>query len=59
MCLQSKGHFPKEENTLKTLLEKLTSIEEARSRLETDIADKLSQIRYLIIKAEDARIADL
>ncbi|CAH1163467.1 unnamed protein product [Phaedon cochleariae] len=40
-------------------MDKLTEIQNARVRLEADIADKLAQIRNLIIKAEDSRINDL
>ncbi|KAJ8947860.1 hypothetical protein NQ318_010006 [Aromia moschata] len=56
--LESKASFPKEEENLSLLMEKLNSIEEARLKLGTDVADQLEQIRNLIVMAED-RICDL
>ncbi|KAL3287516.1 hypothetical protein HHI36_001985 [Cryptolaemus montrouzieri] len=57
--LQSKANFPGEEKLIKELIEKLSDIQDARLRLGTDVADRLGQIRTLIIKAEDARLNDL
>nr|CAH7736700.1 unnamed protein product [Callosobruchus chinensis] len=56
--LESQANFPLQESRLKALLERLTSIQEARSKLTTDVADRLSQIKFLVIKAEDSRILD-
>ncbi|KAK9872406.1 hypothetical protein WA026_017865 [Henosepilachna vigintioctopunctata] len=57
--LESKAHFPLEEKSLKELIEKLSEIQEARLRLGTDVADRLGQVRSLIIRAEDARLNDI
>nr|XP_023024753.1 Bardet-Biedl syndrome 2 protein homolog [Leptinotarsa decemlineata] len=57
--LESKASFPEEENNLKLLLEKLIEIQDASARLNTDVADRLTQIRTLIIQAEDSRLNDL
>ncbi|KAF7277987.1 hypothetical protein GWI33_008983 [Rhynchophorus ferrugineus] len=57
--LESRASFPKEEEKLKCLMQKLSDIQEARLKLDTDIADRLSQIRNLIIRAEDSRINDI
>lgn len=40
-------------------MENLSEIQNARLRLDTDVADSLGQIRTLIIKAEDSRLNDL
>lgn len=40
-------------------MNKLSEIQDARLRLDTDVADRLSQIRTLVIKAEDSRLNDL
>lgn len=56
MCTQSTASFPEDETKLKELMESLTEIQDARLRLGTDVADRLGQIRGLIIKAEDSRI---
>lgn len=40
-------------------MEKLTDIQDAQLKLGTDVADRLGQIRNLIIKAEDSRMNDL
>jgi len=40
-------------------MQKLSDIQEARLRLDTDVADRLSQIRNLIIRAEDSRVNDM
>lgn len=40
-------------------MEKLTEIQDARVRLDSDVADKLNQIRALIVKAEDSRLVNL
>lgn len=37
-------------------MEKLTEIQEARMQLSTDVADRLRQIRELVVRAEDSRI---
>ncbi|KAJ8925470.1 hypothetical protein NQ315_009304 [Exocentrus adspersus] len=57
--LESKASFPNEEENLKMLMEKLTSIQDARIRLSTDVADRLGQIRHFIIKAEDSRLNNI
>ncbi|KAB0804754.1 hypothetical protein PPYR_01724 [Photinus pyralis] len=54
--LQSKACFPEEEKKLITLMEVLSEIQDSRLRLGTDIADKLGQIRNLVVRAEDSRI---
>lgn len=40
-------------------MEKLTDIEDARLRLGTDVADRLGQIRSLVVRAEDNRLNDM
>lgn len=40
-------------------MERLNEIQEARLQLTTDVADKLGQIRELIVRVEDSRINDL
>jgi Bardet-Biedl syndrome 2 protein len=40
-------------------MEKLTEIQDARLRLGTDVADRLGQIRALVIRAEDSRLNDI
>lgn len=40
-------------------MERLQEIQDSRLQLSTDVADKLGQIRELIVRAEDARINDL
>jgi hypothetical protein len=40
-------------------MEKLTEIQDARLRLGTDVADRLGQIRALVIRAEDSRLNDM
>ncbi|KAG5882213.1 hypothetical protein JTB14_024725 [Gonioctena quinquepunctata] len=57
--LESKASFPEEEENLKILLNKLTEMQDAGVRLDTDVADKLAQIRTLVIQAEDSRLNDL
>ncbi|XP_045482156.1 Bardet-Biedl syndrome 2 protein-like [Harmonia axyridis] len=57
--LESKAHFPQEEKQVSELIMKLSEIQEARMRLGTDVADRLGQVRTLVIKAEDARINDV
>ncbi|CAG9855973.1 unnamed protein product [Phyllotreta striolata] len=57
--LDSKSSFPQEEQKLKELLIKLNDVQETKLRLETDVADRMSQIRALIIQAEDSRINDI
>ncbi|KAL1501189.1 hypothetical protein ABEB36_006566 [Hypothenemus hampei] len=57
--LESKANFPKEEENLKLLMQKLSDIQEARLKLDTDVADKFGQIRNLVVAAEDFRINDL
>lgn len=37
-------------------MENLKNIQDARLRLTTDVADRLGQIRGLIVKAEDSRL---
>lgn len=60
MCLfQSTAYFPEEEEILKHLVEKVSEIQNARVRLDTDIAEKITLIRTLILKAEDNRLFDL
>ncbi|KAF5291934.1 hypothetical protein FQA39_LY14166 [Lamprigera yunnana] len=54
--LQSKACFPREEKKVEELMAVLSDIQESRLRLGTDIADKLGQIRNLVIKAEDSRV---
>ncbi|CAG9764410.1 unnamed protein product [Ceutorhynchus assimilis] len=57
--LESKASFVQEESNLKHLMQKLSDIQEARLKLDTDVADRLGQIRNLIIRAEDSRINDV
>lgn len=38
---------------------KLSEIQETRMRLGNDVADRLGQVRTLVIQAEDARINDM
>ncbi|XP_066249120.1 Bardet-Biedl syndrome 2 protein-like [Euwallacea similis] len=57
--LESRASFPEEEANLKELMQKLSDIQEARLRLDTDVADRLGQIRSLIVRAEDARVNDV
>ncbi|KAK4885882.1 hypothetical protein RN001_002153 [Aquatica leii] len=57
--LQSTACFPEDEKRLEELMGTLSDIQESRLRLGTDIADKLGQIRNLVIKAEDSRVNDL
>ncbi|CAH1100216.1 unnamed protein product [Psylliodes chrysocephalus] len=57
--LESKSSFSQEEEKIKEHMSKLSEIQDTRLRLETDIADRMSQIRSLIIQAEDSRINDL
>ncbi|KAJ8927775.1 hypothetical protein NQ314_019724 [Rhamnusium bicolor] len=57
--IKSKASFPSDEENLKILMEKLTDIQDAQLRLGTDIADRLGQIRSLVIKAEDSRLNDI
>lgn len=40
-------------------MQKLSDIQEARLKLDTDVADRLGQIRNLIIRAEDSRVNDM
>lgn len=40
-------------------MQKLGQIQEARLQLNTDIADRLGQIRENIVRAEDSRLNDL
>lgn len=40
-------------------MQKLSDIQEARLKLDTDVADQLGRIRNLIIRAEDCRINDM
>lgn len=54
--IKSKASFPEEENLLRTNMEKLTEIQEARMQLSTDVADSLRQIRELVVRAEDSRL---
>ncbi|XP_022913757.2 BBSome complex member BBS2-like [Onthophagus taurus] len=54
--LEVNACFVKEENNLKDLVEKLNKIQETRIKLGADIADRLTLIRELIIRAEDSRI---
>ncbi|XP_044745857.1 Bardet-Biedl syndrome 2 protein-like [Coccinella septempunctata] len=54
--LESKAHFPEEEEQVKELILRLSEIQETRMKLGTDVADRLGQVRTLVIKAEDARI---
>lgn len=56
---QSTAHFPEQEENIKELVEKINGIQDARIRLDADLADKVSIIRTLIIKAEDAFLFDL
>lgn len=39
-------------------MQKLTEIQEAKLQLSTDVADRLMQIRELVIRAEDSRLND-
>lgn len=48
--------FLGEEDKLKEYMGKLEEIQEARVRLDADVADKLRQIRELVIRVEDCRI---
>ncbi|XP_048518125.1 Bardet-Biedl syndrome 2 protein homolog, partial [Dendroctonus ponderosae] len=57
--LQSRASFEQEEDNLKQLMQKLSDIQEARLKLDTDVADQLGRIRNLIIRAEDCRINDI
>ncbi|XP_019881742.1 Bardet-Biedl syndrome 2 protein [Aethina tumida] len=57
--LESTANYPSEEENLRNLMEKLQEIQDARLRLGTDIADRLGQIRTLVIRAEDARLNDI
>ncbi|XP_017768164.1 PREDICTED: Bardet-Biedl syndrome 2 protein-like [Nicrophorus vespilloides] len=54
--LETKVNLPKEEEKIRIYMEKLTQIQEARMRLGTDVADRLGQIRGLIVRAEDSRV---
>ncbi|CAG9836787.1 unnamed protein product [Diabrotica balteata] len=57
--LESSASFPQEEEKVSTLMGKLQDIQNARLRLETDVADRTSQIRALIVQADDCRINNL
>ncbi|CAH0550808.1 unnamed protein product [Brassicogethes aeneus] len=57
--LESKANFPSEEENIQNFMKKLQEIQDARLRLGTDVADRLGQIRTLVIRAEDARLNDL
>ncbi|XP_050293438.1 Bardet-Biedl syndrome 2 protein-like [Anthonomus grandis grandis] len=57
--LQSKASFPRDEANLKNLMLTLSEIQEARLKLGTDVADRLAEIRHLIIQAEDSRLNDI
>ncbi|XP_030766651.1 Bardet-Biedl syndrome 2 protein homolog [Sitophilus oryzae] len=57
--LESRASFLQEEENLKNLMQKLSDIQEARLKLDTDVADRLSHIRNLVIRAEDSRINDI
>lgn len=54
--LESVAAFPEEEIKLRGFMENLKGIQDARLRLTTDVADRLGQIRGLIVKAEDSRL---
>lgn len=56
MILKSRATFPGEEEQLRANMDKLTEIQEARLQLSTDVADRLRQIRELVVRAEDSRI---
>ncbi|XP_060518353.1 Bardet-Biedl syndrome 2 protein homolog isoform X2 [Cylas formicarius] len=56
--LESVACFPRDEENIKNLMQKLGDIQETRLRLGTDVADKLNTIRNLVIRAEDSRIND-
>ncbi|KAK9738481.1 Ciliary BBSome complex subunit 2, N-terminal [Popillia japonica] len=57
--LESEASFPAEEDKLRTYVNKLTEIQDARIKLGTDIADRLRLVRELVIRAEDSRINNL
>ncbi|XP_057662822.1 Bardet-Biedl syndrome 2 protein homolog [Diorhabda carinulata] len=57
--LEATASFPLEEEKITTLMGRLQEIQNARLHLETDVADRMSQIRGLIVQAEDCRINDL
>lgn len=57
--MQSKAHFPKDEEVLRDLVNSLDDIQETRMRLDTDVAEQLQNIRHLIMIAEEKRSYDL
>ncbi|XP_077292762.1 BBSome complex member BBS2-like [Arctopsyche grandis] len=57
--LQTKGHFPNDEDILRKLVESLDDIQETRMRLDTDVAEQLQNIRHLITIADEKRSYDL
>lgn len=57
--MQSRASFPEEEDKLRANMDKLVEIQEARLQLSSDVADRLRQIRELVVGAEDCRMNSL
>lgn len=56
---QCVAMFQSDETKLRDLMDKLPKLQDARLHLDAEIAERLGQIRELIILAEDSRLHEL
>jgi Bardet-Biedl syndrome 2 protein len=56
--LQVIANFPKEQEKIGELLQKVSDLQDVRLRLGAEMADHSGLIRSLVVRAEDARHLD-